>query len=98
MTALNRHQNFAIRISAALAVYEAAHNSGGGDAPGNAAFAPRLPLKPCTAESVVILLYSKSPNGSNVTTSFREDSGLAGGPSVCGRYVRHVADQSTTVQ
>jgi hypothetical protein len=38
-----------------LAVYEAAHNSGGGDASGNAAFAPRLPLKPCTAESAVIL-------------------------------------------
>jgi hypothetical protein len=46
--ALNGHQNLAIRISAALAVYEAAHNSGGGDASGNAAFAPRLPLKPCT--------------------------------------------------
>jgi hypothetical protein len=42
---LNRHQNFVIRISAALAVDEAAHNSGGGDASGNAAFAPRLPLK-----------------------------------------------------
>ena len=41
-----RHRNFAIRISAALAVDEAAHNSGGGDASGNAAFAPRLPLKP----------------------------------------------------
>jgi len=28
-----------------LAVDEAAHNYGGGDANGNAAFAPRLPLK-----------------------------------------------------
>src|SRR5579872_2945003 len=47
--------NLAIRISAALAVDEAAHNSGGGDANGNAAFAPRLPLNPCIAESVVSL-------------------------------------------
>jgi hypothetical protein len=43
---LNGRPNLATRISAALAVDEAAHNYGGGDATGNAAFAPRLPLKP----------------------------------------------------
>jgi hypothetical protein len=38
----------AIRDSAAW-LDEATHNSGGGDATGNAAFAPRLPPKPCSS-------------------------------------------------
>src|SRR5579872_7489747 len=59
--------NLAIRNSAALAVDEDAHNTGGGDANGNAAFAPRLPLKPASPN------WSVSPcargsGGMNLTT------------------------------